>query len=159
MVLLTVLRWLPQHSHFSHCSPLPGLGHRSRLFLHIVCTLCRFAKGASEWIPCPTFSIPREGRLIEWTSAEWVEVFEHCPKVAHLQVGVDRILVFECALTERTFFPNLVTLSLVGINLESPGHPSNGQSQSLCVLLCVRGCLQAEIQVYPFDTSGYWNVI
>jgi hypothetical protein len=44
--------------------------------------------------------------------------------------------VLECALIERTFFPNLVTLSLVGLDLESLGDPSDGRPQPLSVLLC-----------------------
>ena len=44
--------------------------------------------------------------------------------------------MLECALTERTFFPNLVTVSLVDIDLESVGGPSDPRPQPLCVLLC-----------------------
>ncbi|KAI0246587.1 hypothetical protein BJV78DRAFT_1364731 [Lactifluus subvellereus] len=82
-----------------------------------------------------TVSMTRGG-LIDWTPAEWADVSDHCPKVAHLQADIDWVPVLECALMERAFFPNLVTLSLVGIDLESLGHPSDGQSQPLSVLLC-----------------------
>ncbi|KAI0250600.1 hypothetical protein BJV78DRAFT_1218820 [Lactifluus subvellereus] len=48
---------------------------------------------------------------------------------------------------ERTFFPNLVTLSLMDIDLELLVYPSDGPSRSLWSLLCawLRACRDAGI--------------
>ncbi|KAI0250599.1 hypothetical protein BJV78DRAFT_1155064 [Lactifluus subvellereus] len=112
-----------------------------------------------------TFSTAREG-LIEWTPAEWADVSDHCPEVAHLQAGIDWVPMLKCALTERTLFPNLVTLSLVGIDFETPVDPSDGLSESLCIgLRCVRilqckinykslESLRALVQTVEWDSSG-----
>ena len=51
-----------------------------------------------------------------WTTAEWADVSNHCPKVAHLRVGGCWAFTLSPTLPDRTVFPALVTLALQDVN-------------------------------------------
>jgi hypothetical protein len=73
----------------------------------------------------------------QWPAADWMDVFNHCPKVTHLRVRGKMVVTLAPTLKERNAFPSLVTLSLQNIDFFTYLSTEHTGLQTLGVVLPV----------------------
>ena len=83
-----------------------------------------------------------------WSAADWVDVCNHCPNVAHLLVGVSWALTLFPTLRQRNdAFPSLVTLELHNIYFSFTPPPEYTEAVGDALLVILRARSNAGIPV------------
>jgi hypothetical protein len=96
-----------------------------------------------------------------WTTADWADVRNHCPKINHLRLGGSWLFTLAPTLTERTVFPALVTLALQNVNFFASLSPERAQPLGVILPMFLRARRNAGspircVEITSCDVARIW---